>query len=234
MVERDGAAIGLEIALQSVEVGSCALAADEPEQHQPAGGVIDKDQQRAFFAALLKPAMLAAVDLDQLTERFPAQTGLMEAPTLFARKPDPGFGHPAAQRLARNPKTITLGELLGRERRAEVLVLLANQRDRVSANAGGDLVVGRAAASSVCECRATLGPQSGQQAMRLPHADPQNRGGRADRPLASHDLRQNPYPLYVAFAHRYPAHGQPPHWPRRPGRLTFLLWSAGRPARSRW
>ena len=33
-------------------------------------------------------------------------------------------------------------------------------------------------AGPVCECRAALESKSGQQPTRLPHADPQNRGGR--------------------------------------------------------
>ena len=55
--------MGLEIALQRFEVGRRTLAWYEAELHQLACGVVDEDQQRAGLAALLEPAVLAAVDL---------------------------------------------------------------------------------------------------------------------------------------------------------------------------
>ena len=91
-------------------------------------------------------------------------------PRLSPGKPDPVWAIKPSQRLALNPNIVTLHEQLGGEHRTEVPVLLTNQRDRVIANAIGDLVVGLAATRPVRQCRATLGTQSEQQPIRLPHA----------------------------------------------------------------
>jgi hypothetical protein len=48
------------------EVALRALAEHEAKLHQPARRVVDKHQKRAGLATSLKPAMFAAVDLDQL------------------------------------------------------------------------------------------------------------------------------------------------------------------------
>jgi hypothetical protein len=56
--------MGCQIPLQCFEVGGCTLGGNEAQLHEPAGCVIDEDQQRAGLAAVLEPTMLAAVDLD--------------------------------------------------------------------------------------------------------------------------------------------------------------------------
>jgi len=48
------------------EVALRALAGHEAKLHQLARRIVDKHQKRAGLAASLKPAMFAAVDLDQL------------------------------------------------------------------------------------------------------------------------------------------------------------------------
>jgi len=63
-VESGRAAMRHKITVQRFEVGSCALAGNESQLHQLARGVIDEDQQRAV-AALLEPAMIASINLDE-------------------------------------------------------------------------------------------------------------------------------------------------------------------------
>ena len=45
--------------------------------HQPARRIIDKYQQGALRPAILKPPMLAAVDLNQLADALAPRTGLV-------------------------------------------------------------------------------------------------------------------------------------------------------------
>ena len=56
-----------KVLLQHFEVGGRALAWNEAQLHQPARRIVDEDQQCAGLPALFEPAVLAPVDLDQLT-----------------------------------------------------------------------------------------------------------------------------------------------------------------------
>src|SRR5690349_24466561 len=95
-VEGDGAAVGLEVAPQGLEVGERALRRHEAQLHEPAGRVVDEDQQGARVGAILEPAVLAAVDLDEFAQGLAAQPGLVEAPALLAGEPQAGADHPLA------------------------------------------------------------------------------------------------------------------------------------------
>src|ERR687894_782004 len=98
-VEGDRAAMGLEIALEGLEIGEGALRGHEAQLHQPAGGIIDEDEQRAGVGAILEPALRAAVDLDELAQGLAAQPRLMKASALLAGEPQGCLDHPPAQRL---------------------------------------------------------------------------------------------------------------------------------------
>src|SRR3954469_8813540 len=63
-VEDHRFAPGLQIGPGRMEIRERRLALDELQMHQPAGGVVDEHQQRALRPAILKPPMLAAVDLN--------------------------------------------------------------------------------------------------------------------------------------------------------------------------
>ena len=77
-----------------------AFRGHEAQLHEPAGSIVDEDEQRAGLGAVLEPAMLAAVDLDQLAQGLAAQPGLMEASALLPGEPQARLDHPRAQRLA--------------------------------------------------------------------------------------------------------------------------------------
>jgi hypothetical protein len=117
--------------------------------HEPAGGIIDQGQERAARPTILEPPVLTAVDRNQLAGTLAAVARLVDGlgPRL-APGPDPGGHHPAAQGLAADLDLVPLGQLLGRERRAEVGVALAHQRQGGMAHSVRQAVVARPAAST--------------------------------------------------------------------------------------
>jgi hypothetical protein len=96
--------------------------------HQPAGGVVDEDEQGALRAAILEPPVLRAVDLDQLADALAAIAGLVD-PTaaLHPIRPDAGVQHPEPQRLAADDDAVDLAQLLGGQCRPEIRVLRADE-----------------------------------------------------------------------------------------------------------
>src|ERR1700687_5271508 len=56
---------------------------------------------------------------------------LLDAFALRPGQPDSGLPHPAAQRLSRHAHIMALAQLLGRQRRTKVRVVLPDQRDGV-------------------------------------------------------------------------------------------------------
>jgi hypothetical protein len=67
----------LQIGAGRPEVIKRRFRGDEPQLHQPARRVIDKSQQRAWRAAILKPGVLRAVDLHQLAQAIAPPARLM-------------------------------------------------------------------------------------------------------------------------------------------------------------
>ncbi len=124
-VESDRLAVRLQIALQHLKVRKGAFRRHKAQRHQAAGGIVHEHQKRAGRAAILEPAVLAAIDLDQLAQVLAAMARLVKALALGPRQPEPGLDHPGAQRLARDPQSVALLELLGRQGWAEIGVMLA-------------------------------------------------------------------------------------------------------------
>jgi hypothetical protein len=60
--------MALQITLQSLEIGKRALRWDKAKLHQSAGGIVDEHQKRAGCRPIFEPAMVRAVDLDQLAK----------------------------------------------------------------------------------------------------------------------------------------------------------------------
>jgi hypothetical protein len=91
--------------------------------------------------------MVRAVDLDELAEAAAAGAQLVDRRRALApAQPEPGCGHPLAQRLAADVDAVQLGELLLRQRRPEVGIPLADQADRMRLQARWQLVIARPAA----------------------------------------------------------------------------------------
>ncbi|ANY82279.1 hypothetical protein BB934_28560 (plasmid) [Microvirga ossetica] len=112
--------------------------------HQPAGGIVNVDQKRAGWAAILKPGVLGAVDLDEFADAVAPVARLVHALELLpALLPETRRDHPASDRLDAQSDAVPLGELLAGERRAEIGIVgcdqcqhLGPQRRRVGAVAG--------------------------------------------------------------------------------------------------
>src|SRR3978361_201349 len=64
------------------------------QRHQTTSGVVHEHQESAGRTPILEPAVLAAVDLDQLAQVLTAMARLVEPLALGPRQPDPGLDHP--------------------------------------------------------------------------------------------------------------------------------------------
>jgi len=68
--------------------------------HQAAGGVVDIDEQGRLRTTVLKPPMLGAVDLHQLTQAIAPRARLMDAfQSVLPPNPNTGADHPLPQCL---------------------------------------------------------------------------------------------------------------------------------------
>ena len=203
-VEGDWAAMGFQVALERLEVGERRLRGHEARLQDRARGVVDEDQQRAGRRAVLEPAMLRAVDLDELAEPLASKTGLMEAAPLGSREPQLGLDHPLPKRLPGHLQPVPLGERFGRERGTEVGVALADQDQRVVPPRGVDAVVGRPTARPVPDRGGALGPVPRQEPEQLTPAQTQQAASRIDAQAA----RRPPGPAPRSAAAR--ARSSPP------------------------
>src|SRR6516225_6846317 len=113
------------------------------------GRVVDKHQQGAWRAAVLKPPMLAAVDLHQLANAVTPRPRLVDALALLAVSPQPGFDHPLAHRFPAKGNPMILTQLLGRQRRAKIPVPLADDRQNRAPQRLGLAPVAAAVAPSI-------------------------------------------------------------------------------------
>ncbi len=77
--------MGLKLTVQRLEVRVGALAGYEAQLHQLARRIVDEHQKRACCAALLEPAVIAVVDLDQLTVALAPKPGLVQLSPLLTR-----------------------------------------------------------------------------------------------------------------------------------------------------
>ena len=95
-----------QIARQHLEIGERALGRHEAHLLDRTGRVIDRDNQRARIVAILEPAVIGPVDLDQRAVTFPAQPRPMEYAPLRPRQSQTLRDHPLAQRLAQDMHAI--------------------------------------------------------------------------------------------------------------------------------
>ena len=211
-VEGDRAAMGLEIALQGLEIGKGTLRRHEAQLHQPAARIVDEDQQRARVRPILEPAMLAAVDLHELAQGLAAQPWLMEAPALLAREPQAGFGsssraasraRPSAHAARPASRPPASGRNPGNAR--------APARSRsVRTSSRMRLFDGRPRALCATRCR-RRSPIGLQQPVHLPRAQRQHHRCRTHRPQPAHHLAQHLDPLQLPLAHRHPPQARSPN-----------------------
>src|SRR5258708_31387967 len=67
-IERHRLAVTLQIGAGRRKIVEGALALDKLQMHQPAGGIVNVDEQGAAPPATLEPPMLRPVDPDQLAQ----------------------------------------------------------------------------------------------------------------------------------------------------------------------
>src|ERR1700736_955387 len=139
----------VHVFLERSEVGVGALAWHEAKLHQLAGRVVDEHEECAGLAAVLEPAVIAAVDLDKLSVALAAQTGLVEASTLLARLPEAFLQHPCPQGLAAYLDVMLGEQNFNRQRRSEVRIPGPDQLEHVLANTGAQAMVRRLTAALV-------------------------------------------------------------------------------------
>jgi hypothetical protein len=128
-VERQRQAVRRDVVAQGKAIGRSRLGRCKAARREPPRRVIDEEHQGELGAPILEPGVLAAVDLDQLAEaRAPfaqLENALLPA---RARPPEPEPHLDLAHRLCRDLDPLALPELLGRKRRPEVRVALAQGR----------------------------------------------------------------------------------------------------------
>ena len=135
-----------------------------------------------------------------------AMARLVKALALGPRQPEPGLDHPAAQRLARDPQIVALRELLGRQGRAEIRIMLPHQADGMVAQDIRQAIVGGAAATAIGDPSRTALAKAALQAVDLTLTDPQQLGGRRWGETAALQAGQDIDPVEFSFAHQHHAH----------------------------
>ena len=220
-VERHRLAVPLEVAPGRLEGVEGRLGRREAELHQPAGRIVDVDQQRAARAAALEPSVLAAVDLDELAQTGAALAWRITAPgPLRPGHPEARRTHPPPQRLDRAHEGVLLGELLVGERGAEVGVTRADEGQGALARRGREAPRARAPAPARHESCSTGLDEGAIEASHLALAEPQQRRRPPARqaPLgeAGHDVQA----LQFLHAQRERS-GHPGTVPEK---RTSLLW----------
>jgi hypothetical protein len=78
-VKRHRLTPGLEVGAGRIEIGKGRFPLDKLQVHHPTRRIIDEHQQRALRTTILKPPMLAAVDLHELANALAPGAGLMNA-----------------------------------------------------------------------------------------------------------------------------------------------------------
>src|SRR4051812_44943595 len=204
-----------------MEIRERRLALDELQMHQPARRVIDKHQQGALRPAILKPPMLAAVDLNQLANALAPRTGLVNLfQALLAVDPQPIRDHPLAQRLPTERDRVQLAQLLGCQGRAEIPVTLANDRQRRGPKLGGLAPVAGTTTPLRDQAGRTLGPVRLQKPKYLTPLKPQQSACRYRRQPSLIQISQHLEPRQLLVAHQPYRH--PRHLPKIPQGVSFL------------
>lgn len=175
-IERDRLAVAPQVVFGGLHVVEGRLAIDEPEELQPARGVVDIAQHRAHRATVLEPSVLRSVDLDQLAVARAPRSGLLDGlATRRTRLPQPSLAHEAPERLSADREAVALDELLPSQRRSEVVVALADERHDLVRVVLGEPVVAWLGALAGDDPFGSLSSVAGHQALHLAAADPKGR-----------------------------------------------------------
>jgi hypothetical protein len=104
-----------QVLAQRLEIAERRLGGREVQRHQPASRIVDKDQQRARWRPVLKPAVVTTFDLDQFTQTRTTVSGLVDlGRSILAGHPQTGGHHQRAHRLDRQTDAVAFPKLLAR------------------------------------------------------------------------------------------------------------------------
>ena len=117
-----------------------------------------------------------------------------------------GLNHPGAQCLTGNPQVVAFLKLLGRERRAKIGIMLADQGHGMLAQDIRQAIVGGAAATPIRDPSRTVIPKAPHQAIDLTLTDLQQRCGHHRGETAALEAGQDIDPVEFSFAHQHHAH----------------------------
>src|SRR5579862_3969755 len=125
-VERERLAVAPQILARGLKIRERRLSAREVNDHESAGGVVDIDKGCAHRRAIFEPAMLAAIDLNQLTQARSTRTRLLDlGRSQPAWNPKACVDLQPPHGLLGNSNAVAHLELLSRQRRSKVRVMLA-------------------------------------------------------------------------------------------------------------
>jgi hypothetical protein len=120
-VECQRLAIVIEILVGCLEIRERRLNPDKQHHHQTTRRIVYVDQRCARWSSILKPAMIASIDLDQLAEARAAAPGLLNLRrTKSSRNPQTAGDHEGSDGLDRQIHAVALSELLGRQCRPKI------------------------------------------------------------------------------------------------------------------
>ena len=179
-VEGHRLAVRLQIAPEHLKVRKGAFRRHEAQRHQAAGGIVHEHQKRAGRATILKPAVLAAIDLDQLAQVLAAMPRLVKALALGPRQPEPSLDHPGAQCLARHPQSVALLELLSRQGWAEICIMLPHKGQNRRSEYPSVTVVARPTAFAGDQTSRSVCLEALHEPVDLPAPEPKLSGGLCD------------------------------------------------------
>ena len=221
-VERHRLAIALQISAGRGKIIEGALALDKLQMHQPAGGIVDVDEQGALWSAALEPPVLRAINLDQLAQAIAPIPRLMHrlqpCPAIL---PQARRHHPLPQRLARQMNPVQLRQLLRSQRRSEVAIALPNDADDFGAQRCRITAVARPAAAAGDQGLRAMLVIGLRQPKYLTPAKPHQRCGVRNFDPVRRQILQHAHPVDLRPAHRN--HRHRPNTPQlKPWRVTSL------------
>jgi hypothetical protein len=147
--------------------------------------------------------VLTAVDLGELAETRAPMAGLVRAAgSLRARHPETCLDHPLAQGLTGDRDAVLLRELLTRERRPEVGVVLTNEGHGLLANGRGPLPIAGPPALARDEPSRAVLAQDAAKALDLAQAEAELLGGLSLRQATFDHAAEDLEPVEFLRAHR--------------------------------
>ena len=202
-VVRRGQSVTAGMLSQQRQVRLGRLAPEEPRREHLPGGVIDEGDQAAFGCTTLEPVVVAAVNLHQLAATPPPRPGTVQphSPPLLGF-PQLLLAHPAAQCLHAVGKAMVSLQVLARQGRAEIAVVLAHQPHVTLAHLWHYAPVARRSPPLRNQPGASFLAQPPRQPLHLPLAHPQRRSRLPDLHPTRNHLAQHRQALRLPLAHQ--------------------------------